>query len=304
MRLLLAGWRGQVARALAELAPSCPDVSALSIGRAALDVQDPGSVSRAMADLRPDVVINSAAYTGVDKAESEPEAAFRLNRDGARLLASSAARYGAAIIHISTDYVFDGSKGEPWREDDPPNPINVYGQSRLAGEEAVRQANPRHLIVRTSWLHGPHGRNFAKTVVQLASDGRHELGVVNDQVGSPTYAPHLAALVLELARKAVADPNHTPWGVYHAAGRGSASWFDLAEVLMQEASRQQMPCVPVVPMPAAAFPTIARRMTNARLDCTKLKRVFGLTLPDWRDGAVQCVARLKERGWPRTTSEG
>jgi dTDP-4-dehydrorhamnose reductase len=273
------------------------------VGRAALDVQDPGSVARAMASLRPDVVINSAAYTGVDKAESEPDAAFRLNRDGARVLAATAARYNAPIIHISTDYVFDGSGTDPWREDDPTSPINVYGQSRLAGEEAVMAANPRHLIVRTSWLHGPHGRNFAKTVIQLASDGRSELRVVQDHVGSPTYAPHLAATILELARRAVADQSNTPWGVYHAAGRGSASWYDLADALMQGAARRNMPSVPVVPIPAAAQPTAARRMANARLDCSKLDRTFGLTLPDWQEGAAECVARLKERGWPRAADE-
>lgn len=302
MRLLIAGWRGQVARALAEIAPSCADISALAVGRAALDLHDPGSVSRAIADLRPDVVINSAAYTGVDKAESEPDAAFRLNADGAAMLASAAARHGAAIIHVSTDYVFDGSKAGAWIETDPTSPVNVYGRSRLAGEAAVIAANRRHLVVRTSWLYGPHGRNFAKTVTQLAGDGRAELRVVSDHLGSPTYAPHLAAIILELARRAVSQPAATPWGVYHAAGDGAASWYALAGEIMEVAARLGMPSVPVVSIPATQYPTVARRIANARLDCSKLQRTFGLNLPDWRHGVSECTARLKERGWPAVSN--
>lgn len=298
MRVLVAGWRGQVARALADMAPSCSDISALAIGRAALDLQDPGSVSRAIAGLRPDVVINSAAYTGVDKAESEPDAAFRLNAEGAGALASAAARHGASIIHISTDYVFDGTKSVAWTEDDPTAPVNVYGNSRLAGEAAVMAANSRHLIVRTSWLYGPYGRNFAKTVTQLAGDGRTELRVVSDQVGSPTYAPHLATIITELARRAVAQPAATPWGIYHAAGNGTASWYELATQIMRDADEIGMPSVPVVPIPASEYPTAARRIANARLDCSKLQRTFGLTLPDWRRGVNECVTRLEQRGWP------
>lgn len=300
MRLLIAGWRGQVARALAEIAPFSADISALALGRSALDLQDPGSVTRAMADLRPDVVINSAAYTGVDKAESEPEAAFRLNRDGAGALAAAAARHGAAIIHISSDYVFDGSKSTPWTEDDPTAPINVYGGSRLAGEEAVMAANPHHIVIRTSWLHGPHGRNFAKTVTRLAADGKAPLQVVSDQVGSPTYAPHLAATILELARRVVAERDAIPWGVYHAAGAGRASWYELAAAILHEARRQGLPAVPVEPIAASQYPTIAPRMANAQLDCGKLERTFGLSLCDWRQGVAECVARLRERGWPQS----
>ena len=170
MRLLIAGWQGQLARALVEIAPGAADIDALAIGRPALDLCEPASITRAMTDFRPDVIINTAAYTAVDKAESEPDAACALNRDGARMLAEAAYKRGAAIIHVSTDYVFDGAKPTPYLEDDPTGPLNVYGRSKLAGEIAVRAANPRHVIVRTSWVHSAVGANFVRTMLRLGAE--------------------------------------------------------------------------------------------------------------------------------------
>ncbi len=292
MRLLIAGWQGQLARALVELAPSTSDIAALAVGRPALDLCEPASIARAMTDFRPDVIINTAAYTAVDKAESEPEAAFALNRDGARMLAEEAARRGAAIIHVSTDYVFDGTKNAPYVESDPTSPINVYGRSKLEGEQAVAAANPRHVIVRTSWVHSSTGQNFVKTMLRLARE-RPRLNIVDDQIGSPTYAPHLAEAILAIARRISGIGADDPrWGLYHAAGTGTVSWCGLARETLQIASAHGAPAVPVDAIPTTAYPTPARRPMNSRLDCGKLERTFGIRLPPWQQGAAEGVALL------------
>ncbi|MFM9939298.1 MAG: dTDP-4-dehydrorhamnose reductase [Hyphomicrobiaceae bacterium] len=292
MRLLIAGWQGQLARALVELAPRAVDIDALAVGRPALDLCEPASIARAMTGFRPDVIINSAAYTAVDKAESEPDAAFALNRDGARMLAEEAARRGAAIIHVSTDYVFDGTKPAPYLEDDATGPLNVYGRSKLEGEQAVAAANQRHVIVRTSWVHSATGQNFVKTMLRLAGE-RPRLKVVDDQIGSPTYAPHLAEAVLELARQiAKAGKAENRWGVYHAAGTGTVSWCGLAREVLQVASAHGGPSVPVEAISTSAYPTPARRPMNSRLDCGKLERAFGIRMPAWQVGVADGVARL------------
>jgi dTDP-4-dehydrorhamnose reductase len=297
MRLLIAGWQGQVARALVELGPAAPDVDAFAVGRPGLDLCEAATITRAMTDVRPDVIINAAAYTAVDKAESEPEAAFALNRDGARLLAEAAAKRGAALIHVSTDYVFDGSKTAPYAEGDPTAPLNVYGRSKLEGEEAVRAANPRHVIVRTAWLHSATGTNFVRTMLRLAGE-RPSLRVVDDQVGSPTYAPHLARALLDIARQVsgAQSQSQSPWGTYHIAGSGAVSWCGLAREIFRVASAQGGPSAEVAAITTADYPTPARRPMNSRLDCAKAARVFGVTLPDWREGVSECVSRLLAPG--------
>ncbi len=291
MRLLIAGWQGQLARALVELAPGVRDIEALAVGRPALDLCEPASITRAMTDFKPDVIINTAAYTAVDKAESEPEAAFTLNRDGARLLAEAAARRGAAIIHVSTDYVFDGAKPAPYVEDDPTGPLNVYGRSKLEGEAAVRVANPRHVILRTSWVHSATGANFVKTMLRLAAE-RPALSVVDDQVGSPTYAPHLAEATLAIARRIARDGASAPWGTYHAAGQGTCSWCGLAREVFRVSAATGGPAVPVTAIPTSAYPTPARRPMNSRLDCSKLSAAYGIALPAWQAGVADGVKRL------------
>lgn len=292
MRLLIAGWQGQLARALVELAPSAADIDALAVGRPALDLCEPASIARAMTDFQPDVIINTAAYTAVDKAESEPEAAFALNRDGARMLAEEAAKRGAAIIHVSTDYVFDGTKPQPYVETDPTAPLNIYGRSKLEGEQAVAAANPRHVIVRTSWVHSATGQNFVKTMLRLAGE-RPRLNVVDDQVGSPTYAPHLAIAILSIARQVSGcGTGDQRWGYYHAAGTGAVSWCGLAREALRIAASQGAPSVPVDPIPTSAYPTPARRPMNSRLDCGKLEQAFSIRLPDWQQGVAEGVARL------------
>lgn len=295
MRLLIAGWQGQVARGLVEMAPGAPDVTACTVGRAAVDICEAKTIERAMVQTRPDVVINSAAYTAVDKAESDQEQAFRMNRDGAGALAAAAARAGVPIIHISTDYVFAGDKATPYVEDDATGPVTVFGRSKLEGEDAVRGANPRHVIVRTAWVHSPGGNNFVKTMLRLAGE-RDELRVVGDQRGNPTYAPHLCSAILEIARQVKGKgDDFGGWGLYHAAGTGVTTWHGLASEVMAASGKLGGPSVPVTAISTADYPTPAKRPVNSALDCSKLQSTFGITLPDWQDGAQTCVRRLLAR---------
>ena len=290
MRLLIAGWHGQIATALAEAAPKCADVTACAIGRPALDICEAKSIERALGDIRPDVVINAAAYTEVDKAESEPERAYALNRDGARLLALAAARRGVPIIHISSDYVFDGRKASPYVETDATAPATVYGCSKLEGEIAVMEANPKHIVLRTAWVYSPVGRNFVRTVLRLAAE-RGRLSIVDDRRGSPTYAPHLVEGLLALARRLSAGGG-AAWGIYHAAGSGTATWCELAREVLSHSAALEGPKAEVAAIGTSDYPTPALRPANSQLDCSKLDRAFGIRLPPWQDGVAECVTRL------------
>lgn len=292
MRLLITGWQGQVARSLAEAATARADVEALAIGRPALDLVKLPTILRTLADARPDVVINTAAYTAVDKAESEADAAFGLNRDGARLLAEATAERGLPLIHLSTDYVYDGRKSTPYVETDAPSPANVYGRSKLAGEEAVIAVNPKHVVLRTAWVVSPFGQNFVKTMLRLAGE-RRDIKVVDDQVGSLTYAPHLAAGILEIARQLALDPQRDDrFGVYHAAGSGFASWYEVARSVFEVSAAAGGAAADVQPIPSASYPTAAARPANSRLDTAKIAAAYGIRLPDWRTGIDACVRRL------------
>jgi dTDP-4-dehydrorhamnose reductase len=292
MRLLIAGWHGQVARALIEAAPSRSEIKALAAGRPALDVRDPRSIARAFSDLEPTIVVNTAAYTAVDQAETEPEAAFALNRDGARFLAEAAARRNVPVIHLSTHYVFDGTKETPYDERDTPCPATVYGRSKRAGEEAVEEANPRHVIIRTGWVFGPAGQNFATKILEATANGA-PLRVVSDQHGNPTYAPHLAATILDVAHKITARDLEAPaWGIYHAAGAGATTWHGLASEILECGARHGRAGAPLEPIASADYPAKAPRPRNAELDCAKFEVTFGLRLPPWQQGVAACVERL------------
>jgi dTDP-4-dehydrorhamnose reductase len=309
MRILIAGWHGQVAKAFMEHAPGCADIAACAVGRPALDLCEPRSVKRAFADISPDIVINAAAYTAVDEAEDNPDRAFALNRDGARMLAGEAARRGAPVIHISTDYVFDGCKAGPYTETDVPNPQTVYGRSKLEGEAAVLEANPRSVILRTAWVYSPFGRNFVSAMLARAraAQAGEKLRVVDDQTGSPTYAPHLAEAILGVARRLAAGGDCDKlWGVYHAAGSEGAigaasaaaasavSWRRLAEEVFSQSAALGGPTADVEAITSKEYPTRALRPANAQFDCSKLHSVFGLRLPPWREGVAACVRRLLE----------
>jgi dTDP-4-dehydrorhamnose reductase len=290
VKLLVIGREGQLARSLVEAADT-PGVRVVSIGRPDLDLIDEKSVAAVVARERPEAVVNAAAYTAVDKAESEPEMARAVNALGPEYVARACAANSVPLIHISTDYVFDGMKDGAYREEDPTGPINAYGDSKLEGEHRVAKACERHLILRTAWVHSPWGANFVKTMLRLAAD-RPSISVVEDQRGSPTYAPHLARIVLAIAARAAADPNGTGWGIYHAVGGGETTWFGFAREIFRLAAERGLPAADVVAIATSAFPTSARRPANSRLNCDKLRRLFGLELPDWRIGAQDCVARL------------
>lgn len=292
MRLLIAGAQGQLARAMIALAPAAEDVTAFAVGRPALDLTAPASVLGALADFKPDVIVNAAAYTAVDRAEQEPDAAMALNVDGPARLAEAAARRGAVLIHVSTDYVFDGTKPTAYVEDDATAPLGVYGRSKLAGEDAVRAVGGRHLILRTSWVHSPYGSNFVTRMLALAG-GQSEVRVVDDRTGNPTYAPHLAEAILAVARVATNEPARAISGTYHVAGDGEATWCGFAREIMRASAAHGGPSADVVPATTADYPTLALRPANSRLDCGKLARDFGLTLPAWEQGVAECVARLQ-----------
>jgi dTDP-4-dehydrorhamnose reductase len=289
VKLLVTGREGQLARGLAETAGA--GVQVVAIGRPELDLADEKSVTAAVARERPDIVVNAAAYTAVDKAETEPALAHAVNALGAEHVAKACAASAIPIIHISTDYVFDGTKSGPYLEGDPTAPINVYGRTKLEGEQRVAKACERHLILRTAWVHSPWGVNFVKTMLRLAAT-RPTIGVVGDQKGSPTYAPHLAAMVQAIAARVTADPAGVRWGVYHAVGGGETTWFGFAREIFRHATEQGLPAAEVTAIATAAYPTPARRPANSCLNCDRLRLVLGVELPDWRAGAQDCVARI------------
>ncbi|MEO0618804.1 MAG: dTDP-4-dehydrorhamnose reductase [Pseudomonadota bacterium] len=293
MRLLICGWQGQIAKALVAMVPGRADVTSFAVGRPARDLCEQPTLRRALSDASPDVIINAAAYTDIDGAESDVDEAQALNCDGARMMAEAATEYGAAIIQMSTDYVFDGSGEAPWREEDRPNPQCVYGMTKLAGERAVQAANPRHIILRTAWVYSAKGSGFVDVIAERAGDGS-PVEAVADQVGSPTYATHLATTVLDLAGQIADRAEGDPaWGIYHAAGRGHASRYDMAHAIVDEmASGADVGSAPseVTAVASDQFPCVVPRPKNARLSCGKLDEVFGLGLPHWREGVRECVA--------------
>jgi dTDP-4-dehydrorhamnose reductase len=292
MRILAAGWHGQIARAFMQMVPGRTDITAFAIGRPGLDICDPRSIERALGDIQPDVLINLAGYTDVDGAESETELAFALNSTGAQLLAEAAARRQVPIIHISTSYVFDGNKSLAYIETDFTQPSTVYGKSRLAGELAVQAANPKHVILRTGWIFSPFGRCFVSNILQRAQLGM-PLKVVNDQYGNPTYAPHLVDAILAVALQLTARPeDEKPWGIYHAAGTGTAAWYGVAREVLSASERLATLSVSLEPIPSAEYATHTVRSPNSRLDCSKLERTFGVKLPAWQTGVHECVERL------------
>ncbi len=288
--LLITGGSGQLAQALAAAAAG-RGLAARSVGRPECDFDRPETIDAVFAATAPRLVINAAAYTAVDAAEDDEAAAFRANRDGPARLAALAAGAGIPLIHLSTDYVFDGAKGAPYVETDPAAPTGVYGASKRAGEEAVLASGARALILRTAWVYSARGRNFVRTMLAAARAGR-ALRVVADQRGTPTAAEDLAELLLDLVAKVDAGAAEGRWGIYHAAGSGEASWFAFAEAIFAEAARFGVPVPPIAAITTADWPTRARRPADSRLDCGKLFDVFGLALPPWRESLARVVAAL------------
>jgi dTDP-4-dehydrorhamnose reductase len=286
MRVLVTGLQSQLARSLKEKGAGHPHLQLDFVGRPELELAEPGCAAAIVAERRPGVVINAAAYTMVDQAESEPELAFRINGDAAGEVASAAREIGAKVIQISTDYVFDGNADTPYAEDAPTAPLGVYGRSKLAGEEQVRAANPDHLIVRTSWVHSPFGHNFVKTMLRLAAD-RDELRIVSDQQGCPTSALDLADALL------TALPRVRNWGAtYHLAAPEPCSWADLASAVFETSRSLGGPSAKIIPITTAEYPTPARRPMHSALDSSRFARDFGIRLRDWHSSVADVVERL------------
>jgi dTDP-4-dehydrorhamnose reductase len=289
VRILVLGKSGQLAQALTRASP--PDATISALGREALDLAGPESaLSAALRRFAPALVINAAAYTAVDRAESEPDAAFALNRDGPAALARLCADLDVPLIHVSTDYVFDGSKAGPYREDDARAPLNVYGASKASGEDAVLTASARATVVRTSWVFGSRGENFVKTMLRLAQT-RDEIGVVHDQVGRPTSADDLATALLTCGF-ALLDRERAAAGVFHFAGADDASWADLADATFAGAATRGMRTAVVKKIPSAAYKTVAQRPLNSRLDSRKFTAAFGVEPTPWRSALHRTLAEL------------
>jgi dTDP-4-dehydrorhamnose reductase len=292
--ILIVGRNGQVARCLQELA-SKDGVIAVALGRRDLDLETRDEVAVAVAAVAPSVIINTAAYTAVDRAESDEASAFRINRDGAAALATVAARTNIPFVHLSTDYVFDGTKPTAYDESDTPAPLNVYGSSKLAGEIAVLSACPFATVIRSAWIYSPYGTNFVQTMKRL-SQTRPIVRVVDDQRGNPTSALDLAAALLRIAQLSQTVDRGATAGTYHIVGDGEATWHSFAAAIFDGLGRRGLPVPRLEAISTEEYPTPARRPRNSRLDSSKAERVFGIRLPPWRRSLERCLDQLVAHG--------
>ncbi|TJV24025.1 MAG: dTDP-4-dehydrorhamnose reductase [Mesorhizobium sp.] len=289
MRLVVTGRDGQVAASLLEAGQAAAGVEVIAIGRPQLDLARPDTVIEAIAAAKPDIVVSAAAYTAVDQAEDEPDLAFAVNAVGAGKVAQAAARLGVPVIHLSTDYVFDGTKDAAYVETDATAPRSVYGASKLAGEQAVASANPRHLILRTAWVYSPFGKNFVKTMLRLAAD-RDEIAVVADQWGNPTSALDIADAILHAAAQLHEGAGTS--GIYHLAGTGETNWSGFARHILDTSRVLGGPWARVRDIATMDYPTKARRPANSRLSSAKFAAAFGWNAPEWRQSTEAVVRRL------------
>jgi dTDP-4-dehydrorhamnose reductase len=289
MRIAVTGSKGQLATSLLERARLKAEVVAL--GRPAFDLTDRAAVVSELGAARPDVVVNAAAYTSVDKAEAEEAEAVRVNGEGAGYVAEAAARLKVPLLHLSTDYVFDGALDRAYREDDPTAPTGAYGRSKLAGERLVTERCENSVVLRTAWVYSPFGANFVRAMLKL-NETRDKVDVVADQRGNPTSALDVADALIAIAARVKGDASPALRGVFHMTGSGEATWADFAEAIFREAAARGRRQTKVKRIATADYPTPARRPANSRLDNTKLARVYGFTLPEWRKSLTGCCARL------------
>jgi len=301
MKAMILGRNGQLGWALERRLHGEPGL--IVLGRGELDLADAGAVAAALESTRPQVVFNAAAYTAVDRAETDRDTAFAVNARAPEALAAACVRVGAILVHYSTDYVFDGSKAGRWVETDPTGPLSVYGESKLAGEQALAASPCASVVLRTSWVYGDHGANFAKTMLRLATE-RDALRVVSDQHGTPTWAGRLAEASESIARQALASGDAVGWlserrGIYHASAAGETTWAEYARCVLSVAQdlspwagRPKVLAHQVEPIPSSAYPVPARRPQNSLLDCSRLARSFGYVMPDWRGDVEAYVRRL------------
>lgn len=289
--ILLTGASGQVGWELQR--QLSPFYLVITPGHNQLDLSNPDSIRQSVRELRPDIILNPAAYTAVDKAESETDLSMRVNGIAPRILAEEARQLDALLVHYSTDYVFDGDNTTPYREDTPPNPQSIYGKTKLAGELAVQSAGCRHLILRTSWVYGIHGGNFIKTVLRLAKE-RGELRIVADQFGAPTWARLLAHSTLQILN----SPQTIAWdmhlsGIYHLTAGGRTNWYQYAEEILrlarQHDTQLKNKTINIHPISTEEYPLPAKRPKNSILSTAKIQQTFGLSLPEWQDDLATCL---------------
>ena len=291
--ILLTGANGQVGHEVSRLAGErCVALAALK--RTELDITDAVEVNRVVSHLRPSLLINAAAYTAVDKAEEEEGAAFGVNREGIANLAAACAEKNIPLIHLSTDYIFDGCRQAPYGEDDPPNPTGIYGLSKWQGETVLRQRLARHLILRVSWVFGAHGHNFVKTILRLGRE-RDALRVVADQHGCPTAAVHIAQTLLDLSTR-ILGGEKIPWGTYHYCGQPATTWYGFAEEIVKQAQELEIIDHPVTlqPISTADYPTPAARPANSVLDCSKITETFGIRPSPWHEGLREILMDMEK----------
>lgn len=298
MKILVTGRDGQVAQSLAERASGHELVFA---ARPSFDLLDPSSIERTIAEVRPDLIISAAAYTAVDQAEDEPDRAMAANGAAPGAIGRAAAKIDAPVLHLSTDYVFDGSGERAWREDDATGPIGTYGKTKLAGENALASSGARFAILRTAWVYSPFGNNFVKTMLRLA-ETRDALNVVADQYGNPTSALDIADALMAVVNRWQLEPLVGADAVYHFAGICTTNWADFARAIFAQSAARGGPACTVTGIPTADYPTKAVRPANSRLDCTRFAKTFGCAAPNWESSLARTVERLLDRGpaAPRT----
>ncbi len=285
-RVLVTGTQGQLARALLQCGASDPNIEIIALGRPELDLEKPECIAAAVSGVRPDLVVNAAAYTAVDKAESEPEKAYAINRDGAAAIANSAQTLGVPLIHLSTDYVYSGNKIEPYVESDATGPLGIYGASKLAGEIAVVAACPSAIILRTAWVYSPFGNNFVKTMIRLGRE-KPILKVVADQLGNPTSALDISRAILFMAPHI-----HGKSGIFHLAGTGCCSWHEFACEIFEQCKFYPGSWPKVEAIGTADYPTPAKRPSNSKLDTSLFQNTFGHRLPFWQTGLRETLVQL------------
>jgi len=287
MKILICGQHGQVSRELQQRLQGLGEL--IVLGRDQLDLANAEQIRQQVRAHRPSLIINAAAHTAVDQAESEPDAAFAINAIAPGILAEEAKALGIPLIHYSTDYVFDGSKPAPYTEADTPNPLGVYGQSKLAGEQAIAAVGGQYLVLRTSWVYSNHGKNFLLTMQRLLQE-KPQMRIVADQIGAPTWAGSIADSTLALIERWQAG-TAGEWGVYHLTAQGETSWFGFAEAIGEHLRKQGKACAELEAIPSSAYPTPAQRPLNSRLDCSRLQQQWHVSQPQWQDALRECLAQ-------------
>lgn len=282
-KILVTGANGQLGMELQQAAKDFPLFEFIFTTRGEMPLDDPDAISRFIASVQPQYLVNCAAHTAVDKAESEKELAYLINADAPGVMAQACREHNTQMIHISTDYVFNGNGTEPYKEDDATDPVNLYGASKLKGEAKVMEYHPSSIIIRTSWVYSEFGKNFVKTMLRLMSD-KDQISVVSDQSGTPTYAADLAKAILHI----IASQQWTP-GIYHYSNEGSITWFDFAVAIAETSGSTCR----VNPIAASQYPTPAKRPVYSVMDKSRIRETFGITIPGWRDSLAVCIDKIK-----------